>query len=294
MISYWPADDSVEWLDPIDFVVAATLAESFVATRQHPQILEVGVWKGGWSLTLAKNVPEVILTGIDPYPGLDEIRERLLQTVDGLALNDRFALHGSWAELKASSSIEYDIIHIDGEHTEAGAELDLAEAETMLAEHGVIIVDDIAHPYFPGIASATYRFLEKSGFAMFVYSRNKAYICRLADHAHLFETMRVRLAATPLVIERHFEEFETPPPPYFQSPAVVGQPLLLTVSPGNWAIANDMVHQNSADPMPVVVEEPISEPEAPKNASALRTFARNWLPPKIHAGIAAAMARARA
>ena len=65
-------DDSSEWLDLIDAFFSTTL----VNTAQCANILEIGVWKGAWSIDLLLNRPEIVGYGIDPYPGFETIRAR--------------------------------------------------------------------------------------------------------------------------------------------------------------------------------------------------------------------------
>ncbi|CAN5162430.1 hypothetical protein BH09ACT5_BH09ACT5_24230 [soil metagenome] len=242
MIRLWPHDDSVEWLAPVDFVLSLAVVEAVAQTRP-PRVLEVGVWKGGWSLTLAVNCPSAVFTGIDPYPGsFAPVRERLLSSSQ--RVGGRFHLLESWAELDSEligMTSGFDVIHLDGEHTEPAMAQDLTRAAGVLAPDGVIIVDDIAHPYFPGIASATYRFLDEQGFAVFLYSEHKAYLARRQFHAGWLECVRAMLAEGPLIVERHFQEKDVPPPAYVQLPDIGGHPLLLCVHPANHALALAML-----------------------------------------------------
>jgi hypothetical protein len=51
----------------------------------------------------------------------------------------------------------------------------------MLALGGVMVVDDILHPWFPGVTSAFFKFLEYSDFVLVLSTGSKGYICRKSD-----------------------------------------------------------------------------------------------------------------
>ena len=47
-----------------------------------------------------------------------------------------------------------------------------------LADKGLIVIDDIWHPLFPGVVSATMKFVHESDFVPFLSTRQKMFICR--------------------------------------------------------------------------------------------------------------------
>lgn len=239
----WPQDDSVEWLTPTDFLVSLIVVRT--APNQPPRVLEVGVWKGGWSLTLARN-SEAAIVGIDPYPGLADVRDRVLDSAKSYALGDRFSLHSSWSEMRTIDGGVFDLIHLDGEHSEQALTKDLQEADRALAEGGVLIIDDIIHPYFPGVAAAAYRFFHQSGYRPFLYTEHKVFCCREQDHRYWYDEMQAQLAKSPLIIERHYGELG-PEMPYLQMPDVYGAKVLLCVAPENSDRVRELFEQSRPD-----------------------------------------------
>ena len=275
----WPQDDSVEWLTPTDFLVSLMVVRS--VQSQPPRVLEVGVWKGGWSLTLARN-SDAVIVGIDPYPGIADIRDRVLDSVTSLALGDRFSLRRSWSEMRATDGGAFDLIHVDGEHSEQAVAEDLREADGALAEGGVLIIDDIIHPYFPGVAAAAYRFFLQSGYRPFLYTLHKVFCCRERDHGYWYGEIEAQFAESPLIIERYHGEL-SPEAPYVQMPDVYGAKVLLCVAPENSERVRALFESARPEAMPAV-ESPLRAPR--RRATKFRAFARRWLPQMIHRRIA--------
>jgi predicted O-methyltransferase YrrM len=80
-------------------------------------------------------------------------------------------------------------IHIDGEHSEAGLDNDLKIANALLADWGVISVDDFMSPPYPHLTRATFKYLEShcSEVSLFLCGFNKAYLCRpTVKHSYLY------------------------------------------------------------------------------------------------------------
>jgi hypothetical protein len=197
VLTYWPSDDTVEWLPPTDMLMAIGATTLRRDGGARPRVAEIGVWKGGWLLTLLANV-DATGVGVDPYEDQgwpvsarhspQAVRERVIGRIADMGLGDRVDLYRSRAEVcdahcGGSEHVRFDLIHIDGDHSEAGVEADLEWAARHLEPRGVIVADDLHHPYFPGIASAVYRFLPAADFAMFLSTQQKAYLCRGGEHA---------------------------------------------------------------------------------------------------------------
>lgn len=225
----FPTDGSAEWLAPKDLALAAALLRTFPEDRRTA--VEIGVWKGAWSLGVLENVANSRMLGVDPYPGKTghEIRSILEMRVAAAKLGERFRLVES---LAAATSVlvgeEPVLIHIDGEHTELGAGKDLEWASQVLAPGGVIVVDDYVHIWFPGIASAMHSFLRAADFRIVLVTENKAYLCRESQHAKWYARLEASLGNQSSVLWfRHFGEGGTPR--YIQVPDVLGSPVLLVL-----------------------------------------------------------------
>ncbi|KGA21244.1 hypothetical protein GM51_2910 [freshwater metagenome] len=169
----------IEWLDVVDAELASIIIRSFPSS---PEVLEVGVWKGAWSVTVLLNTTAKV-TGIDPYPAGEDAKTALFRSLNDNDLGGRFVLESSWEALAPDK--KFDLIHVDALHTEAALEADLINADERLSGGGVIIVDDFRHPWFPGASSAFYRFLDAKGYLILCTSSNKAYVCRASSHSNL-------------------------------------------------------------------------------------------------------------
>jgi len=173
---------AARYVDEKDIFVAMALSKF---SQPKTRFLEVGVLFGGWVIHFLLNVPGAKSLGIDPYPGEEgvRIRTKMSETMRIFGLSSRFGLIESWKEI--SGKIEgdsFDIIHIDGDHSENAVLSDLKNAQGLLAEGGYIIVDDWHHPMFPGVGSALHRFMAQSDYRMFAVTDRKAFLCHKNHH----------------------------------------------------------------------------------------------------------------
>ena len=224
----FPDDGSEQWLQWTDVALAVHLLDEQVGGGSG-DVLEIGVWKGAWTSSVLASVPTSRVVGVDPYPeGARAVRSMMLDRLAGLGLADRFTLVGTTEDV--DPGLRFDLIHIDGDHSETSAWHDLDFAVSRLAPGGVIVVDDVSHKWLPGVASATYRFLEHSGFRMFAISRVKAYIADPGTAAALHGALQGTLAGVPeLRVARTYAELSGHP--YPESPDILGQPVLLIEGP---------------------------------------------------------------
>ena len=245
MIQKWPSDDTVEWLNPADLELAMHCIE-ILKNRNNDQrkiqILEIGVWKGGWSFTLCDNVNDVVLVGVDPYPNLSEIKNR----VETQAKNyTNFNLFDNW---NAISESKFDLIHLDAEHTEKAVSEDLIKCLKHLRPGGILIVDDIRHPYFPGVACSIYNFILKSKLTMLMISEYKTYLCREEDFNDLRQLLLISIKNSELIFENHINEHKPEKIAYLEKPTVRGYPVILCVDESNrWRA----IPKNLRDPIGV-------------------------------------------
>jgi len=184
-------DDATVWLSPLDARVGVAVVR---ATGEA--VLEIGVYRGGWSRAVLWNVPGARVIGIDPYPwnGGAETRVAALRTLAQAGVADRFTLHASWDELAvATPDGRFDVVHVDGAHDEASVVADLDRAAAVLASGGALVVDDIRHLEYPGLVGALHRFLVKSDFRVVATTPQKAVVARAGD------TPALQAALTPLL-----------------------------------------------------------------------------------------------
>ena len=204
-LDFFDLSSASQWLDPIDLFLAGHIARQLLTNDPQAAVLEVGVYRGAWILSLGKNVPDMDrLVGIDPYP--DEhaaLRFELPKRVVELGLTSRFSHYDSWEEMERGESPEgvpnpYSLIHVDGDHTYEGVQRDLAFTQQWLAPGGVVIIDDFYNLHYPGIAAATYKWIDREGFAPFLLTTNKVYVARAADRDMWRAHLRRSLEASPL------------------------------------------------------------------------------------------------
>ena len=174
----WQSDELVEWLHPYDAFFSINL---LVDSRGG--ICEVGVYKGGYLITMLRNNPSLNAVAIDPYLGLNSIKETFLNNLLSYKLEDKIKHFADYTSLKEHL---FDLIHIDGEHSESAVIKDLHFAKDNLANKGLIVIDDIWHPLFPGVVSATMKFVHESDFVPFLSTRQKMFICRENQYEYYY------------------------------------------------------------------------------------------------------------
>jgi predicted O-methyltransferase YrrM len=143
--------------------------------------LEIGVRRGRSVCTVARAHPDVAIHGfdlwVDNYAGMENPGERFVRRE--LASHQHRGLaefiEGNSIEtvpqyLKAHPDMLFDLITVDGDHSESGARIDLENVLPKLAPGGVLVFDDVAHPDLPHMLSlwrkvtSRYRALETFEF----------------------------------------------------------------------------------------------------------------------------------
>jgi hypothetical protein len=146
-------------------------------------LLEIGVFQGKSAVMAAlhcRNNETCVL--VDPFWPLDDPRQHI----------ELVAPNAKCEYLKESSQYlsrhpflreaarDFRWIHIDGEHTAQAVSNDLAIAETLLSDRGVLVLDDFLSPSYPQITQAVFRFLDATPgrLTLFLCGYNKGYLCR--------------------------------------------------------------------------------------------------------------------
>jgi predicted O-methyltransferase YrrM len=223
---FFPSDGSERWLGLLDARLAVGLLDESRTPGRAPRVLEVGVYQGAWTSVVLANAPDASVVGVDPYPGLDDVREIMIRRLQALHLDARFRLVSSFDQLPLDE--RFDLVHIDGNHTEAAVWQDLTNSAMRLNRNGVIIVDDFNLIWFPGIASAMYRYCAENHYRVFLSSGSKAYLARTDDAAHLHARSLEIFAEDPVVrIRRNIGDDPLKDEPYVQVTDVLGQPVLI-------------------------------------------------------------------
>lgn len=270
----WDFDDTTVWLRPVDLFLALTLMKAGTPAGASPSCLEIGVWKGGWLVQAVDAVPDATGVGIDPYPGSPTLRQEVLDRAAGRGLADRVTLVSTPTDACAQhcpgdqAHREYSVVHIDGLHVETQVTDDLHYAMSHCGELGTIIVDDYLHPAYPGIASAMYQFLAQQQYAMFLATRNKAYLCPRAVHERRSTELQRALDGAGLTWERYNGERSSVR--YLQSPDVMGRPVTLCLDPAN----DERLLAGLDRPLRMTLRQNVSRWVPPGALDGLRTVRR--------------------
>lgn len=85
-------------------------------------------------------------------------------------------------ELQARFPRRFRWLHIDGEHSGKAVRHDLGLATALLAEEGVVVVDDFFSSKYPQVTEAVFRFVFEHAdeLSPFLCGFNKTYLCRPA------------------------------------------------------------------------------------------------------------------
>src|SRR4051794_6026794 len=139
-----------------------TLLSYQEATNNIGNMLEIGVYQGKSAGMLAlhrRGEESCVLVDVLP---LTHVRHRIEQAVpdakcEYLQEMSQFLLRHPFVREAAR---DFRWIHIDGEHSAQAVSNDLALAETLLSDRGIIVLDDFFSPCYPQITQALFRFLE--------------------------------------------------------------------------------------------------------------------------------------
>jgi len=165
-------DDYVRQVDSFYRNAMATFGEAwwhldivnvlFAAAKLHKpkNYLEIGVRRGRSSLVVANACPDVNIFGCDIWmenyagmenPGPDYVRGELIRQghrgeIEFLNGDSHILIPDLF---RSQPDIQFDLITVDGDHSEDGALADLTTVIERLAPGGVLVFDDIAHPLHP-------------------------------------------------------------------------------------------------------------------------------------------------
>ena len=167
--------ETSQWLSILD----AFLSSKLMISQKSKNVLEIGVYKGAWSIDMLLNDTDLNGFGVDPFPGMQNIEKLMLDNMSYYNVANRFKHYPNYESLLENhGNLKFAVIHIDGEHTEIAVDRDLKFAASNICEDGIIIVDDIFHSDFPGIPSSVFNFLNKEDFSSFLITPQKMFICK--------------------------------------------------------------------------------------------------------------------
>ena len=159
----WRWEEINEWLPIYDAVFSNLLAPN------NALVLEIGTWKGGWAISMAENDRSRKIVCVDPYPNLENIREDFLHNAE-MRAQDQIVLCASLSEAIKNNFESFDVIHLDGEHSQEAVERDLKITAPMLTPEGLYIIDDIFYHSFPGVTAAAFQLIDQFDLSPFLFS----------------------------------------------------------------------------------------------------------------------------
>ena len=148
-----------------DYIHSGTYYEWYAAYAQYfrpRRILEIGS-RRGYSLAamlLATDSIDLVVSIDNESYGVtvDELRATLSKVI----ATDRFSIWklDSQQLSRLPTDERFDLIHVDGDHTEAGALHDLQLVQSHVAENGMIVLDDVG--FYPSVMNAALKWLSNN------------------------------------------------------------------------------------------------------------------------------------
>ena len=147
------------WIYADIVTVLLTLSRALEPARY----LEIGVRRGRSVCTVASQTPSVDVVLFDMWmknyagmdnPGPEFVKGELAKV--GHTGSTEFVDGNSHETVKAwfaeNPDAVFDLITVDGDHTDPGAAEDLADVLPHLSAGGAVVFDDVCHPAHPGLA----------------------------------------------------------------------------------------------------------------------------------------------
>ena len=163
----------------------------------HGDLMEIGVYKGKSAALIALHAkPRETVVLVDPMLRREatDIMGDIGIPGEVLAIRDLSENLAGYEQVMTRLGC-FRWIHIDGQHSLRAVTADLGIAARLLAEAGVICLDDFMSPRYPQITIAALRFLDRleGGFTLFLCGFGKGYICRTGAAPPYLEYLRDRL-----------------------------------------------------------------------------------------------------
>ena len=191
VVSYLRDTRSIEgWFFPIDAYLFAFIDELQKREGIHGNLFEIGVHHGKTAVFLARMAaPDELLGVCDVFEqqelnrdrsgeGSRELFERNIAGFDRVRIFAKLS-----SELTSiDTTTRCRFFHIDGGHRPEDVISDLATAERALLPDGVIALDDLFNPSWPGVSEGFYRFLAAKPDALspILIGGNKVFFTRPA------------------------------------------------------------------------------------------------------------------
>jgi hypothetical protein len=189
---YLHASRSVEgWLFPVDAYLIGYVDEIQKAIGLRGNLFEIGVHHGKSAALLGRMASDGEVLGVcDVFDDQDQnvsrsgegsrqLFERNVERLSDLptARLHVFAKRSALLTTQETTS-ECRLFHIDGGHRPADVVADLGTAAQAIVAAGVVVLDDVFNPSWPGVAEGLYRFIQGDAgtFLPFLIGGNKVFL----------------------------------------------------------------------------------------------------------------------
>lgn len=191
-------DDSANiegWFFPVDAYLFGFLDSVQREQSIRGDLFEIGVHHGTSALLLARMLQPGEHLGVCDVFGRQELNVDHSGEGSLHLFRENIRAHAGVDEpvlrihIKSSHVLTADdtgtscrLFHIDGGHRPEDVRRDLSTAERALHPAGVVIVDDVFNPSWPGVAEGFFQYLFEGGSTLvpLLIGGNKVYLCRAA------------------------------------------------------------------------------------------------------------------
>jgi predicted O-methyltransferase YrrM len=170
------------WFYPESAAIWDTLLSYQTASNIYGNLLEIGVFQGkSAAMAALHRQGEETCILVDPLP-LKGARQRIESVLPEAKCEyiQEMSQHLPRHAFVRDAARDFRWIHIDGEHSAQAMQNDLAIAESLLSDRGILVIDDFFSASYPQITQAVFRFMDvnPSRLMLFLCGYNKGYLCR--------------------------------------------------------------------------------------------------------------------
>lgn len=145
-------------------------------------LIEIGVYYGKSAIMLAMHASEAEKVFLVDFSDFVDAAEAVIKTVKptNVVILKHKSSHGAVWGLTSTHTHRFRWVHVDGDHKAETVWNDLELGNLLLADEGILCVDDFLNPRYPQLIYAVCTFLEKhrAELQMFLCGFNKAYLVR--------------------------------------------------------------------------------------------------------------------
>ena len=190
-----PLENVNGWLLPGAAFLTARLMDFQTGRRISGSIFEIGVFEAKYlALLHRKRAAGEMVLGVDTFQWSQaEVAEKNVLAANG-SVNDLKLLKQDSTTLAADTTLALlgtrpRFVSIDGAHFAEPVRSDLMLAEAIIAEEGVVALDDFLNPVAIGVNEGFYKYAfatEQRKLVPFLYIENKLFLCNRHKHDTYF------------------------------------------------------------------------------------------------------------